>query len=1598
MSEPVTPLLFPETFNSPGLWKELGKAHGLAEKDFRWLAHLKLTTDTLRRQQTPAMITEQILLNVDKQAPIRLPGSFVIRSTPDDNGEILYTPYDGLKKYATRDALRTQLQERLNSSDEQTSLFAFLAFSQRKLLRDGGKITLSFATISGDVFEDQADSIKQGQTLNAQALHEELKRLPVLKQMLEGALGHLLREHFGNLSQSQTRVRFSAPSSEQVTTADRDWPDTLTLSEAVLFHYRHQGWPSGRTREFSHPGRNTVAGDQAQWEDAIRAASGKLPALLFRQLQDFWEAPSAEGSSRITLFGQFLEDQGRAEFMLKRESGILDAAQFDTLHQLIHSAGSITLATRFPVIESVRLWEREANYVELAGSLMISDPHAYLYTPSQGLQLLKDYEDLKTTLQAKFTATGHEDELYGLLSLEERGRFLGFDRPQVSGERIAGKVFRVLFETILTKQRQNIEYALRVFRLSDGLVDLHALFDKALDIRSMLQERLLTLDTRGRWSTHPVLVGSQNPSMVLAARASAGIKTFRDIEQPILQKLAAQPTTSMAAQRAYLETIKPELAHAWYVGVTGEARLRTLNGSLLKTARAIVETVINADRPARKDRLALNGFRPDAYALTLKPATRNKLVPLNHCVLMTERGGLDAEHSGLAVLWTPAWGIEVFANVAVARQIIDRRLRDAVQRLALLENMPATQPRFHQRFSLGPFQSIEGNVLHHRAQSGIEHFLTLCENIRTTIPDPVKRSTTLAGLIRKPLDTSLELASGHARAIHRQQTLPTWLGMAPVKEQKLHIELLEQWFQSVVDDKDYLSGLPALSDYVELTLKSLLDNRFPSNGLNPRDIEITPNLALVGPARDLVDFALNHINIAQGTGFRIRSKTATALPANLNQSAITQLLRSLAIPTTYKDKIVSGLSVSKADGQTRKRRFIRQVPWQLLQHAHCMKLQQHLSQTAFDFIRQVLDMPDAVARASVAGARAMACPLSLIKTAGATAVSALGMYIFGPAPGHQGPLVLYAPYAEQAFHEFEDEAGLVAALNTPGALQDLLVRRLPTAQQAIFRTLFNSTVGQTSEMSLHLQPIDGNLLEHLFDGNLNVLQQMLGSQNQADGQSDWDTIKILFSEGIQQVSRLFQGKLACAPLLWQAYDDFKNSAEALQNRHWKKALSSFIEGAVQMVQTFLLPERSAVMPAPLQATEQEAQTVLAPSMAEIEATSPLRTELHSFEATDISLKDLTRSTTEFTYKKPPSLQSYAAIDGKVYPVTRSDTIWRLSKDRRLGPKLLKSDARLVLDMDRQFVHYGKAISKMYDRRVYTQMRRTMLNIEARGMDEIRKKHPQKARALVQAIDLARFYAFNCLHNLALLRAGNSSARVESFLKDLFDVPQITADVLGKVKDAIEPICKALVDPTDDLLNTERFIVGSNNYLHDVIAFVLDGDEKKKVHFTEHFFNQQLQSYIGFVDPSFDIDAHAQASTLIHEFSHQFSKALDIASTRAREPFIDLISTVTTYGSKLKNELELEQSLALSLSTPRAQLFSEWNSTLQMWVGIDQLPELKPVSDEILGLTASKTIQEARNAFFDQQTPNARINVILRNADSIARLICETGRHLDPLSP
>ena len=1602
MPTSVTPLFFPEALSSPGLWRELGKTHGLTQKDFEWFSHIELASQALRDEQTPPMLAKRILLKIPGLEPVTLAGSFVLTATPDDNGMILYTPYAGIKKFANRTALTERLVTQLKDADEDDNLLAFMALSQRKAVVDASGIELDFQTIDGDVFEDQRNTLSSYQQLNDQALLDELKALPSLTSRLQALLSEQLARAFPGLDQSQTQVNFYLATTQESTGEShptRRWINSLSLSEAVLLHYRHQRWPSGQSHEFSHPGKSPAQADQPLWEAAVTTISRKLVSLLVRQLEGFWAAASVDGASRRAFFGRAIADQARVQLLLKREAGIITPEQSQDLHALISTASR---ANASMTVETVRLWEYKPNYVELAGSLMVNAGSAFLYTPTEGLQALKDYQDLRDTVLSKFSATGHEDELYGLLSLDERQRFIGFDRPNVTGEVISGAIFSTLFDAIISKQLQNMEYALQVYRHSDGTVDIQALFDKALDIRSMISERLLTLEADGRWSTRPVLAGAQHPSMVLADTVAAFAKTYSDIETLINADFAAQPVASLALQRVYLENMKPRLAHALSVGIRGEANLRRLSATLRDADRAIVETVFNPDHADRQSRLSLKGFRPDAYSLTLECSAQDDVLPLAHCLLLTERGGLDASHSGRTILWTPAEGLEVFDTITRARLELNRRLLDPRQRLALLDNLTPTQRVFHQRYSLGPLRRIEESVLDWVAQSSIEHFLARSEHVRTFDLSETKQKTALKTLTTTAFNANLPRATSIARAISRQQTLPAWLGMAPLEDQRLHLELLEQYRNSVDDDKDYLHGIKPLKSYVHETLTSLLASRFPKKALDPDDIEITPDLTLAGPARSLTEFALNHVNIAQGTGFKVSSAIAQALPEGLDQSAVRQLLLSLNIAQNYARQVTDKLSTQSVDFESRILRFVKQLPWQLLQHAHQLKLLQRLSDSAFDLLRQVLDMPDAIARASVQGAKAIARPLELIKTNGAAVVKALGLYLIGPGDGKAGPQILYAPYhpGGSPFVEFDNEASVVSALNTPGPLQNMLIRRLPDSEQTLFRNLFESTVDHSSEITLASSPIGGNLLTHLFHDNTQLLTKMLGSQSNATGQSDWEAVKHLFSSGIECISDLLPGKLAYVQFLWKAYKDALNSAEALQDHHWTTALRDFIAGAAQIVSLGRLSLQGWA-DTPQATGEAVAQPVATPVIAQpwsqVRSTAPLRTRLQPFQ-TRVELKDLTKSSTDGTYLEAASKKTFAAIAGKVYGVNKTGAVWRMVKGEEEGPVLLAaSDKQLLIDPDTHTFHFGKALSKMHNQFANAYVAREVLNIEARGMEEIRARHPDKARMIGQAIDMARYYAFNSLHNLVQLRKLLPGTRLDTFLKVFFDVSQVDNALLDKIRQAIVPICNALVDPDEDWMNSQRFIVGSNLDSKDnLVAFVINKDLQRNVHFTERFFDQQLDWYKSCLTQPFDVDGHSQAATLIHEFAHLFSGAVDIAYLEARRPFSDLVSSVTAYGATKKLSQQDFQRVALSMETPKEELFARWNSGLQTWVSLDSIPDAYHVGKAILRLTGSKTMEKARDAFLNGQDWKFRTDVILHNADSIAFLICEMGRQLDPV--
>ena len=728
------------------------------------------------------------------------------------------------------------------------------------------------------------------------------------------------------------------------------------------------------------------------------------------------------------------------------------------------------------------------------------------------------------------------------------------------------------------------------------------------------------------------------------------------------------------------------------------------------------------------------------------------------------------------------------------------------------------------------------------------------------------------------------------------------------------------------------------------------------------------------------------------------STSRRKLPDSLNETAVKQLLLSLDIATSYKQHVLDKLSGTTEDVQQRKQRFHQQLPWQLLQYAHARCLQQYLSPSAFDLIHQVLDMPDAIARQAVRGASALIRPLELIKTDGAAAIKALGLYLIGSGTDAQAPHVLYAPYHRgPGFTEFKDEASVVAAFNRPGSLQDLLISRLPANQQSTFKNLFAATLGQLSEVTLASNPIQTNIFDTLFNDNTRLLSDLLTTQTDRKRQFDWETVRHLLSVGARFAGRQLPGKLTFFETLWESYQDFKSSSEALQQHDWKAGLHDFIAGAAEMVSLgFMNREDTFGLLAPVGPAPQN--TPAAPiDWKDIASTAPIRTDLRAFEATGVSLRDLQRIPADGTFKASGSDKRYVSVVGKVFQVAKVNQVWRVVHDKGEGPilKRLPESQEWVIAPQRQTVRYGKAMSTLAN--AYSDYKASdTLNIEARGMAEIRRKYPHHANVIVQALETARYYSLNALHNLDQARQQVSSgSRLDTYLKTFFGVNQVEANLITKLHAAVAPICQILADPSWESRNQKRIVIGNLKSADDTAtAFVLEPNAGGKIYLTQFFFDAGLDTYKAIVPESFNVDAHAQGATLIHELTHQLLDTHDIAYLDALLPFPDLISQATHYG-RARYEAQKDQQLnGLSLSTPRSRLFMGWDTAASTFKSLELLPELKATAREVLKVTGARTMNEARDVFLNPGSADKRIDLILRNADSLTLLICELGRQLD----
>ncbi len=1610
----VTPPYYFEEFLLPARRREptpRERELGFTVKDLEWLYTLYYPSDAARKDSTVRghhMLVERLQVNLIGKPAVPLAGAFMMSPTPDHAKAVLYTPYGGLELFDSHTALLDEVRRRLRHPSQRIQWLQFQSIDERLALPAGARLTVTTATVLGPVMEDLEQGILAGQQKNLSVMFDELRKLPSLNEMLDTLLGIMARSYFPGLDQASTRVNTfrRAWNGEE-----NHWVASESLRDTLLGFYARQAWPMDQTHTFFNPAHDTrgmspeqLAKDQQRWDSVVEQTSGALSKLFNSLLQTYWNEDFKAGQSRLQFFAQTLRDMFRADLLFKHQQGIVSAEESRKLRAVMLPDQSARAAANHELsVERIRVETTFQHHVDLTGTLMISNSHAYLYTQSRGLQVLTGLKDLNDTLLTMLKTAGYEDELLNYLSLDERSVFVGMDQIHVSGKPVTGDVFQEMLEGIVAKQSDNLEHALGLYRRSAGAVDLGALLDSALDIRAMLDSRLLARNTDGRWSVHPITSSNGRPTTVQAEKAKQHLQQLQAVEAAMALERNTQPVFAPSnlpmLPRQLLENNQVHRSLGMLQGLSGEAQLRRLQKKLRPTALTLLDSVLHADGMTRQTRHGLNGFIPDAFGLTLRIGAT--LHALAHCFVLTERGGTDPAHSGAAVLWTPRCGYEAFASIKVLREALEQRLQDPLQRLPLMENLPVSKREPHQHCQLGPLQRIDSHVLNDRQQSYSDFTVDEINYLLSMQLNAQRFAQRMDSLIRRPPPTNLPRATAIAQAIIHQQALPVWLGMAAPDEQILQAELLEQYRISALEERDYLHSITTLREYAASSLSELLHARFPGHVVNPDNVLIPGRINLTGNTLSLTDFALRHLPELRAEDLRPQSRTATPLPDALDGTAVMQMVRQLDLKRFYQTQLTTHLKGNTEDTRERRRLFCRLLPWQLLQYAHQQKLEDQLSASAWSLIQQVFDMPDGVARAAVEAATAVIRPFELIATPGATPAKALGCYVMGPPTGATGPVVLYAPYSPEHFLvEYANEAALLNALTATGALQDWVTGQMQAPDGATYRNLFGLGNVGASEIRLGASTIVGNLLKRLFEDNIEMLLQMLACQFDPSGKARWNAATHVLTQGIANGLQSMTGKLAYPLAVWRSYTLFKASAEDLQQHRWQHALKTFISGVAELAALCkeldrLLPTAASPQePVTLEEWLNNPQPAVA-TLADVKLTAPERTTLRVFEDHEVALADLSQGTSTQPYRDSTGTRHFVPLAGKVYPVKKAGEHWRLNQGELHGPYVQRTaQGGWALDLDRHNPRYGKTLSR-FAGKVYTRAtEREVINIEAVGMREIAALSSWKAQCIDEALNVATYYAVTCkrnLRNFAALREPNS--RLGRFFSELFGVVALTVEQVQRVERRVDEILDELTNHTLIGPDSQRFVSGTHRYnAQESYAFVIPDDQDQKIYLLDRFFDPGMDVYQNRLNTPFNISAHARASSLLHEISHLKSLTEDLAYLDTMRPFHDLININIQGAGLMRTDLADLRATALSTLTPATLLFKAWDEFSQAWEDFGSHRVTSPLKDKVLSTTGGQTLDEARAIFMSNA--DKRIDTILANADSVTYLISQLGRALD----
>lgn len=1032
---------------------------------------------------------------------------------------------------------------------------------------------------------------------------------------------------------------------------------------------------------------------------------------------------------------------------------------------------------------------------------------------------------------------------------------------------------------------------------------------------------------------------------------------------------------------------------------------------------ALLQQVL--DRPLRSLRLA-DDHPTEVQALVLHVAGRQLPMPLSCAWVMQQP---TQPELGL-LFWSPYTGVEVLPSLAHLQASLQQRLSRlelrsqwlglfASQEREWLDRYFATDERPDVHLTLMP---VEGHFIlqlqeqaQQLQQQDIDYQLQQAQREQQPAALAARRIN-LAG------STEQQLVWLDAVAIRIQNMLfstvvPDWLSKASDADLELYAHWLNVYYSNGDPQEDFLSDIPPLRRFAHERLLEALQRDFADQQLDPLNITLTMTHYIAAPvapgsipsaiaaatlisSETLVDFALNHFSRIQDATLSVSLANGAALPPGLTADYLASLVHLLDVGQRYQTLLVTRFNPAGAEHALRRERFMRQIPARLLLPALEMKLQGQFSPQAFDYLHSVMDMPDGKARQPVHGEDIVVRPLTLVPRPDMAADPVEGLFVIGPRDISKGPVVLHTLFNDWfSLREYRDQEELLAQMRTTGPLQTLVLNRVDPLLRKRYDHggLIEAHIPWSTEgfldvpmevpehVSLGSQVIEGNVLHYLFDATLLLLQHLSRKQSVTSAEADWASFVYVATLGAEQVLSFLPGKIGFLVAAWQSQTLLRESAGAIAEQRWGKALSEFSAALGMFVMA--RRERSELSGSHMRPR----LPVFSWRNSMMSADVVLR--LRQFEVQDIELASLEYDELFNLYQKPGTRIRYAAVAGKVYRVDQFNGVWQITGGSVEGPRVrLNQSQQWELDLELVLLGGGDSMQVHAEQRMQNKAAQYM-TIQARGMRQIRVLSRQQARLIGLARQQALGYLEKALFNLNAPFAAGLPAAVRGLLSDFFGVQEPDPLLIDSLRGRIDELFMGLSDPSLSLLDSERFITGliKPGY-EDLAAFVINSDPQQRVFLGDMFFAPPVHAHGRDTQQrAFNAEDHFRAIALMHEMSHLVSKTLDIAYLDASAPPYELLDDSDPQGVAYKQSLQRLRETALSHRTPRRQLFRTRDGN--GWR--DFVSGDGTVFSTILRLTGQPTLDAARQAFLHDI--QVRRRVILANADSVVMLVALLGR-------